>query len=329
MKNIEVQRAILEKIKEYSRIIIFRHSRPDGDAVGSTKGLQSLLKLNFPKKEIYLQNSDYCDYMKFLGPEDEPIADELYADALGIVVDTGTLDRISNKKYELCRELIKIDHHIDIKPYGDISWVEEERSSSCEMIAKFYDSFKDELKIDGATARFIYTGMVTDSGRFRYRSVSGETLRLAGLMLEQGIDTDILYANLYLDEYNSLKFKSYVYKHMKMTENGVVHIFVDRKMQKKFGLTSEQASNVISYLDSIKGSLIWLAFIEGKKGDNAIRVRLRSRFITVNQIAERYHGGGHDCASGATVYSKKEMAALLAEADRELGEYKKTMGGWL
>ena len=329
MKNIEVQRAILEKIKEYNRIIIFRHSRPDGDAVGSTKGLQSLLKLNFPKKEIYLQNSDYCDYMKFLGPEDEPIADELYADALGIVVDTGTLDRISNKKYDLCRELIKIDHHIDIKPYGDISWVEEERSSSCEMIAKFYDSFKDELKIDGATARFIYTGMVTDSGRFRYRSVSGETLRLAGLMLEQGIDTDILYANLYLDEYNSLKFKSYVYKHMKMTENGVVHIFVDRKMQKKFGLTSEQASNVISYLDSIKGSLIWLAFIEGKKGDNAIRVRLRSRFITVNQIAERYSGGGHACASGATVHTRREAMRLVKEADETLAKYKQENEGWL
>ena len=181
----------------------------------------------------------------------------------------------------------------------------------------------------GATARFIYTGMVTDSGRFRYRSVSGETLRLAGLMLEQGIDTDILYANLYLDEYKALKFKSYVYKHMKMTANGVVHIFVDRKMQKKFGLTSEQASNVISYLDSIKGSLIWLAFIEGKKGDKAIRVRLRSRFITVNQIAERHNGGGHDCASGATVYSKKEMAELIREADVELGEYKKSREGWL
>lgn len=329
MKNIEVQRAILEKIKEYNRIIIFRHLRPDGDAVGSTKGLQALLKLNFPEKEIYLQNSDYCDYMKFLGPEDEPVADELYADALGIVVDTGTLDRISNKKYELCRELIKIDHHIDIKPYGDISWVEEERSSSCEMIAKFYDSFKDELKISAEAARYIYTGMVTDSGRFRYRSVSGETLRLAGVILDQGIDTDILYANLYLDEYKALKFKSYVYKHMKMTENGVVYIFVDRKMQKKFGLTSEQASNVISYLDSIKGSLIWLAFIEGKKGDKAIRVRLRSRFITVNQIAERHNGGGHDCASGATVYSKKEMAELIREADVELGEYKKSREGWL
>ena len=329
MKNIEVMRAILEKIKEYDRIIIFRHLRPDGDAVGSTKGLQAILKLTFPEKEIYLQNSDYCDYMKFLGPEDEPIADELYADALGIVVDTGTLDRISNKKYELCRELVKIDHHIDIKPYGDISWVEEERSSSCEMIAKFYDTFKDELKISAEAARYIYTGMVTDSGRFRYRSVSGDTLRLAGMLLDFGIDTDRLYANLYLDEYNALKFRAYVYNNMKMTDNGVVYIYVDRRMQKRFGLTSEQASNVISSLDSIRGSLIWLAFIDGKKGDDAIRVRLRSRFVTVNTLAEKYSGGGHDCAAGATVHSRKEMKALIAEADARLAKYKSENEGWI
>lgn len=329
MKNYETMKAILEKIKEYQRIIIFRHYRPDGDAVGSTKGLQRMLQLSFPEKEIYLQNSDFCDYMKFLGKEDEPIADELYADALGIVVDTGTADRASNKKFSLCREIVKIDHHIDIKPYGDIFWVEEERSSSCEMIAKLYDTFRDELKLDKEGATYIYTGMVTDSGRFRYRSVSGETLRLAGIMLDFGIDTDTLYANLYLDEYSSLKFKAYVYKNMKMTESGVVYIYVDRRMQKKFGLTNEQASNAISSLDSIRGSLIWLAFIDGKKGDDAIRVRLRSRFVTVNELAERYGGGGHDCAAGATVHSKKEMKALIAEADALLAKYKSENEGWL
>lgn len=329
MKNYELMKAILEKIKSYQRIIIFRHYRPDGDAVGSTKGLQRILQLSFPEKEIYLQNSDFCDYMAFLGKEDEPIDDSLYESALGIVVDTGTADRASNKKFSLCRELIKIDHHIDIKPYGDISWVEEERSSSCEMIAKFYDSFKDELVLDKEGATYIYTGMVTDSGRFRYRSVSGETLRLAGMLLDFGIDTDTLYANLYLDEYNALKFKAYVYNNMKMTDNGVVYIYVDRRMQKRFGLTSEQASNVISSLDSIRGSLIWLAFIDGRKGDNAIRVRLRSRFVTVNTLAEKYSGGGHDCAAGATVHSNKEMKALIADADARLGKYKSENEGWL
>lgn len=329
MKNYELMKAILEKIKGYQRIIIFRHYRPDGDAVGSTKGLQRILQLSFPEKEIYLQNSDFCDYMAFLGKEDEPIEDSLYESALGIVVDTGTADRASNKKFSLCRELIKIDHHIDIKPYGDISWVEEERSSSCEMIAQFYDTFKDELVLDKEGATYIYTGMVTDSGRFRYRSVSGETLRLAGMLLDFGIDTDKLYANLYLDEYNALKFKAYVYNNMKMTDNGVVYIYVDRRMQKRFGLTSEQASNVISSLDSIRGSLIWLAFIDGKKGDNAIRVRLRSRFVTVNTLAEKYGGGGHDCAAGASVRSKKEMKALIADADARLGKYKSENEGWL
>ena len=329
MKNYETMKSILEKIKSYQRIIIFRHYRPDGDAVGSTKGLQRILQLSFPEKEIYLQNSDYCDYMAFLGKEDEPIDESLYESALGIVVDTGTADRASNKKFSLCREIVKIDHHIDIKPYGDISWVEEERSSSCEMIAKFYETFRDELVLDKEGATYIYTGMVTDSGRFRYRSVSGDTLRLAGMLLDFGIDTDRLYANLYLDEYNALKFKAYVYNNMKMTDNGVVYIYVDRRMQKRFGLTSEQASNVISSLDSIRGSLIWLAFIDGKKGDDAIRVRLRSRFVTVNTLAEKYSGGGHDCAAGATVHSKKEMKMLIAEADARLAKYKSENEGWL
>ena len=77
---------ILEKIEEYDRIILFRHFRPDGDAVGSTKGLQAILKATYPEKEILLQNSDFANYVAFLGKEDKPISDELYRDALGIVI---------------------------------------------------------------------------------------------------------------------------------------------------------------------------------------------------------------------------------------------------
>ena len=143
MLNLDVMQTILNKIKEYDKIFIFRHFRPDGDAVGSTKGLQAILRATYPEKTVLLQNADFSDYLAFLGGEDELRPDEEYADALGIIIDTGTIERISNKKYHLCREIIKIDHHIDIAPYGDISWVEELRSSSCEMIAKFYDAMKD------------------------------------------------------------------------------------------------------------------------------------------------------------------------------------------
>ena len=322
----EILQQILNKIKEYDRIMLFRHVRNDGDCVGATKGLKSIIKLTWPEKQVYLIDDDQAEYLAFLGEDDSPVDDALYADALGIVLDTGNLDRISNPKYTLCRELIKIDHHINVCPYGDISWVEEHASSVCEMVAKFYFTFKDELKIDSEAATYLYTGMVTDSGRFRFRSVSGDTMRMAGMLLDQGVDTDIMYAHLYLQDTESFKFKSFVYKNVKITPAGVAYLFISRATMEKFGLTHEQAAAAVSLLDSIKGSLIWMIFIEH---ETEIRVRLRSRFVTVNQIAERYNGGGHDCASGATVYSRYQARKLVAEADRTLAKYKPENEGWL
>lgn len=327
MNNMEIKQAILAKIKEYNRIIITRHFRPDGDAIGSTKGLARMLKLNFPQKEILVLNEDSSDYLAFLGGEDAPIEDEKYADALVIVLDTATPNRISNKKYNLGKEVIKIDHHIvGDNQYGDINWVEEERSSLCEMIVDFWRSF-DELQLDTAGATYLFTGMVTDSGRFRFSSVNGETMRNAGALMDLGINTEWIYANLNLDEFDVFKFEAYVYKKMKITQNGVAYIYVDKAMQRKFHLTNEQASNVVSYLDGIKGAIAWLAFIDN--ADGTIRVRLRSRFMTINTLAEQFRGGGHDKACGATLHSKKEIKQMLAIADNMVQDYKQNNEGWL
>ncbi len=331
LMNYDAMKAILDKIKAYDRIIIFRHKRPDGDAVGSTLGLRDILRLTYPEKEIYVNNSDYSDYVAFLGEEDPPLPDEFYADSLGIILDTAVCDRISNPRYALCRELCKIDHHIPVQSYGVSEWVEEERSSTCEMVAAFYAAFRDELKINAEAATRIYAGMVTDSGRFRFRSVSGDTLRLAGTLLDEGVDLDTLYARLYMRDFETLKFQSYVYEHMKVTENGVVHCYISRAVREKFGLTFEQACSAVGYMESIRNCLVWIAFIEAdpKGDDTEIRVRLRSRFVTISEVAEHYRGGGHACAAGATVKNRKEMRALIAEADERLGAFKENNEGWL
>lgn len=323
----ELMNAVLEKIKEYDRIFIFRHIRPDGDCVGSSKGLCEILRLSFPEKDVRVVDWQKCDYLAFLDIEEESVDDSLYADALAVVVDTATSERISNQKYKLCREIVKIDHHIPVEDYGVINWVEEHSSSTCEMISRFYLEFKDQLKINERAATLIYTGMVTDSGRFRFRSVSGDTMRAAASMLEVGINTDRLYANLYIDDFDQLKFKAHVYNKMKISENGVAYIHVTSKMQERFRLTAEKASASVSYMDSIRGSLIWIAFIDNS--DGTIRVRLRSRFVTINEIAEKYRGGGHDCASGATLLKKSEIRKLLAEADERLKNYKENNEGWI
>ena len=327
--NEQVKRRILDRIMAYDIILIFRHKRMDGDCVGASMGLRNILRATWPEKQVLVIDSQQSEYLAFAGNADEEVLDAVYAQALGIVVDTANSDRISNEKYSLCRELIKIDHHIPVENYGILNWVEEERSSACEMIAQFYADFSDILKITREAATFIYMGMVTDSGRFRFEGDTGDTLRLAGLMLDQGVETERLYAHLYLQDFDMLSFKAYVYEHMQRTENGVAYLYIDREMQRKFGLSFESASSAISYLEGIKECLCWLAFIEPAEGDPAIRVRVRSRFVATNIISERFHGGGHALASGATVYSQEEALQLVAAADALLREYKQTHEGWM
>ena len=327
--NYEIKKQILDKMQEYDRIILFRHVRNDGDCVGATKGLKAILRLTWPEKEIYVIDTETAKYLEFMGPEDAELPDEMYTDALGIVLDTASESRISNKKYTLCREVIKIDHHIPLEHYGSLEWVEEERSSCCEMIVDFYNTFRDVLKINSEAATHLYTGMVTDSGRFKYSGVTGDTLRCAAVLLDVGVDTDLLFARLYLEAYEYLKFKAHIYERMQITENGVAYIYIDQAMQKEFNLSLEQASACIGNLDSIRGCISWIAFIESGDEAGTIRVRLRSRFVHINSIAEKYRGGGHACASGATVYNREEVDALLADTDALLKEYKEAHEGWL
>lgn len=327
--NLEIKQTILDKIREYDRIFLFRHVRNDGDCVGATKGMKELIKATWPEKEVYLIDTDTAQYLEFMGPEDAPVEEALYADGLGIVLDTASESRISNKNYTLCKELVKIDHHIPLESYGDYIWVEEERSSCCEMVVDFYDTFRDQLVMTKQAAEYLYTGMVTDSGRFKYSGVNGDTMRMAGVLLDVGVDTDTLFARLYLEAFEYLKFKAHVYQRMQITENGVAYLYVDKAMQEEFGLSLEQASACVGNLDSIRGCICWIVFIENGDEEQSIRVRLRSRFVHINPIAEKYHGGGHACASGATVYGQEEMDALLRDADALVKEYKETHEGWL
>ena len=116
---------------------------------------------------------------------------------------------------------------------------------------------------------------------------------------------------------------------MNMTENGVAYIYVDKAMQAEYNLSLEDASASVSYMDSIKGCLCWIAFIETGDAEGTIRVRLRSRFAAINHIAEQFRGGGHACASGATVYNEEELMQLVNIADAYIKEYKETHEGWL
>lgn len=324
-----IEREIVDKIEKYNKIIIVRHKRPDGDALGSTFGLRAILRESFPEKRIYCFGLDSADYLRFLGSDDETNSDnaKFYEDALIIAIDTATKERISNAHFAKGKEIIKIDHHIIEDNYGDINWVEEENIAACCMIIKLWLANKERLQMTKEAATCLYTGLVTDSGRFKYSGIDKEAMECAGALLEYNIDIEWIYANLYLKDYKNLIINATLARKAKITENGVCYLYVTKKMMRKYKMTYEEASSMISILDGIKGSLIYLAFIDNE--DGTIRVRLRSRFTTVNEIASNHHGGGHAKASGAICYSKKEMKDIINEADIALKNYKENNKGWM
>ena len=292
--------------------------RPDGDCIGSSFGLRAILKASFPNKKIYSVGDGVPEYLSFLGEEDK-ISEETYKESLIIVVDTATDKRVCDEYYTTGKKGIKIDHHVPVDSYGDSNYVREDYPACCQVIMDFYETFKDKLQLTKEAATCLYTGLVTDTGRFKFRSVNGKTMHLAGNILDMDIDTEYIYTNLNTKNPESFKLQGYIYQNFKITDNGVAYAFITKKLMKKFKASVEDASNLVNCMDSIRGSLIWILFVEY---DNEIRVRLRSRYIPVIGIGEKFNGGGHNCACGATLSNKKQIKDLLAMADINLKQFK-------
>ena len=311
---------LLEKIKEYDNIVIYRHLRPDGDALGSSQGLKEIIRASFPKKQVYNNGNDESKYLEFISDLDNYNVSEFKGDFLAIVVDTATENRISGEGYKQAKEIFKIDHHNDGENFGNYTWLDKESPSCSAMITKFLMTNKNELKISEKGAYYLFLGIVTDTGRFKYRGVNSEVMECAAFLLNYNIDLQTLYANLYVKSPEEFKAQAFVYNKYKATPNGVSYVYFSLKDQKKLNLTTEQASSYVNVLENIKGSLIWILFLEQE--DKNIRARLRSRYITVNDIANNFKGGGHHQASGATLKSLKEVKKLLKIADEKLKEFK-------
>lgn len=311
---------IIEKIKEYDTIIIHGHQRPDGDCYGSQFGLRDIIKTSFPNKTVYIVG-EKCDYVSFLGCMDE-IEDSVFENALSIIVDTGNFERVSDKRFAKAKYSIKIDHHIPVEAYGDYQYVLQEKSSCCEIIATLYLHNQDILKIslEGATA--LYTGMVTDTGRFRFDSVDGDTMRTAGALIDLGVNISKLDNLLSVETMQGLKLKGYVLSNFITTENGFVYIKMTRDVITMFGVSDEEAANQIGSISTIEGYPVWALFMDYP---GEIRIRLRSRGPEIDKLANKYNGGGHAKASGAKLSSWDELPKFVADADELVKKYKKDL----
>ena len=309
---------VYQKIKDYQTIIIFFHFLSVGDCYGSQNGLKDIIKSTFPMKSVFVVG-EKVDNLSFIGQMDQ-IEDDIFPQALAIVVDTATRDRISDSRYKLCKEIIKIDHHIILDNYGDINVVEELIPATCLLITKFLLSNETlKISLNGATA--LYTGTITDTGNFRYRGVNAETFHLAGVLLNYGVDAEWIDQNLSVQSLRSLRLKSYVYRSFKVNKNGFAYAVINRMIIKYYNVGYDEAASLVNLLANIKECPVWALIIRYPKD---IRVRIRSNGPNINKLAEKYDGGGHHKAAGASLKSWSKMRPFVKDADALVKEYKES-----
>lgn len=302
---------ILAQIKNYDKIIIHRHSNPDGDALGAQIGLWALIRENFPEKTVYKVGDDARRYSFMEQSHMDEIADSEYEGALAIILDTSAKALISDERYTLAARTARIDHHIFCESIADVELTETGFESCCGMIACF--AKESGLRLNTLAAKSLYTGMITDSGRFRYDSTSARTFELASFLLSESFDMNLIYKELYSDDYERIKLRAQFVLKIAFTEKKVAYIYTTLEEARATGADNFTISRgMVNTMSDIRGVDIWVNFTETEEG---VLCELRSSKYNINQIATKYGGGGHAKASGATLRDRAEAMALLADLD--------------
>lgn len=298
-----IKEQILDAIKQYETIIIHRHVRPDPDALGSQGGLAKVLSATFPEKTFYTVGEE-DESLTFLTRMDT-IEDAQYDNALVIVCDTANQGRVCDQRYKLGDKIIKIDHHPNVDPYGDLQWVDTEASSTCEMIYEFFNELQDHgVHLTDEAARLIYAGIVGDTGRFLFPSTTKKTFQYAAELVTYDFDRSELYEKLYTTEDTIVRLKGYILQNFTVSSSGLSTVKLTKDILEKYNISPRQTSSLVGVLGDVEGIVAWAIFVEE---EDLIRVRLRSKGPVVNEIAARYNGGGHPMAAGASIYSWEAM----------------------
>lgn len=310
--------AILAEIKKYPRIILHRHTNPDGDALGSQIGLKHILKENFPEKEVYMVGDPAGHYSFMTDSVMDEIPDSAYEGTLAVILDCSAPHLISDSRFALAAQTVRIDHHLFCGQIANVEVSDSSFESCCGLITEF--AREQNLGLNPLAAQSLYTGMVTDSGRFRYDATTSRTFALASFLLKQPFDITEIYRELYADDFEAKKMKAGFITKIQLTTCNVAYIYTTLEELNALHVDTFTVSRgMVNTMADIKGVDIWVNFTETEKG---VLCELRSSRYNINPIAVKYGGGGHAKASGACLKSKEEAMQMLNDLDAMTQEEK-------
>ncbi|MCI8778555.1 MAG: bifunctional oligoribonuclease/PAP phosphatase NrnA [Bacilli bacterium] len=313
-----IYKKIYKKIRKYDMIVIARHIGPDPDALASELALKEIILETFPNKKVYAVGCPTAKF-RYLGTLDK-IDDTEITEALLIVTDTPDRRRVDNVDFSLFKESIKIDHHPFIEKFCDLEYIDETASSASQMIMEIV--YHTKLKMTKSAAEKLYIGLTADTGRFLFNYTTSRTFDLVSkLIKETKIDFTNLYTNLYIRPLKEIKFLSYIYSNINVTENGFGYLKITDDILTEYNVDPATAGNMVNELNYINEIIAWGLFSVDKVNNN-IRGTLRSRGPIVNEIATNYGGGGHTMASGVKLENFEMVDNLINDLDLICKNYK-------
>ncbi len=326
--NTQSLQAVWQAIDKGKRFFIAGHLNPDGDSLGCTLAMTSLLERMGKTVYAYASPAIGAD-LQFL-----PGISKIHVDTLPQTTDFDTviLLECSDRKrggdldalLASARTLINIDHHLVSDAYGDVNHIDSGASSTAEIIFQLFEESNSEFIPTKDEATALYTGVVTDTGRFVHSNTTAEALRVASALVALGADIAKINQVIYFTKpYIELKLQGRALEKMQLRfDNKYSEIILTHRDFETFGATPAQTQGIVSQPTMIPGVEI-SALI--KEEPDKVSVNLRSRGAAdVSQIAQTFGGGGHARAAGFKITGKpidqvaQELADVVADVVKKL-----------
>jgi len=304
----------LEIIHNNKKFLIVSHKNPDGDSLGSE--IAMALALKKMDKQTYIFNSDPPPQRYSNFPKASLIQTEKknFTEDVTLFVDCAEVERIGKIKDDIdfSKPIINIDHHIGNTEFGTVNVLKPDYSSTAEII---YKMLKDEIEMDKEIATYLYIGILTDTGAFRYPNTTSHSLRVASELVAYGvIASQVSEFIWFTDPEARIKLLGNVLREMNLYDK-ISIMTVTREMLKQYGAKEEDTEEFIDYGLAIDG-IVTAAIIKERK-NGILKISLRSKNnVPVQELAAKYGGGGHRTASGFSV--KRDIDSFKTELKKEL-----------
>jgi len=312
--------SFVELVQAHQRFVLTSHIKPDCDALGSELGLAAVLESL--GKQVRIVNGDPVPgHLSFIDPENKietlgrgVTAEELYASDVMIVVDTSAWNQLGAMA-DVFREMpgvrVVIDHHASDHDLGAITFKNQRAEATGRLIVEAADALG--VALTARMAEPLFAAMATDTGWFRFASVTSETYRVVARLIDAGARPETIYGSLYeQDSLHRLRLRGTILsKTVAELDGRLIYSRVAQADFKALGASPSDTEDVINLLLRVAGTEVAVVFIE--QAPETIKVSFRSRsHVDVRQLAEQFGGGGHVAASGATVHEP------LAEVERKI-----------